>query len=60
MKKKLKLPLGFCFFYLCVPLVTASDSLLSPKGVNFEGLALQDLKPKCISSFIFIFNFFYD
>lgn len=59
MKKKLKLPLGFCFFYLCVILVTASDSLLSPKGVNFEGLALQDLIPKYISFFFFL-NLFYD
>ncbi|KAM5587924.1 hypothetical protein ABKV19_006396 [Rosa sericea] len=44
MKKKLKLPLGFCFFYLCIPLVTASDSLLSPKGVNFEVAALMSVK----------------
>ncbi|XP_040361607.1 probable LRR receptor-like serine/threonine-protein kinase At5g45780 isoform X3 [Rosa chinensis] len=44
MKKKLELPLGFCFFYLCIPLVTASDSLLSPKGVNFEVAALMSVK----------------
>ncbi|KAM1347404.1 hypothetical protein ACFX13_037368 [Malus domestica] len=39
-----KLLFGFCFFCLCVPLATASDSLLSPKGVNFEVAALMSVK----------------
>lgn len=41
---------------MCLPLATASDSLLSPKGVNYEGLALQDLKPKVpFSTFLYHF-----
>ncbi|XP_048438239.1 probable LRR receptor-like serine/threonine-protein kinase At5g45780 isoform X2 [Pyrus x bretschneideri] len=39
-----KLLFGFCFFCLCVPLASASDSLLSPKGVNFEVAALMSVK----------------
>ncbi|KAJ4981046.1 hypothetical protein NE237_031883 [Protea cynaroides] len=35
----------FCCFN-CIPLVRASDSLLSPKGVNYEVTALMSVKSK--------------
>ncbi|XP_004295585.1 PREDICTED: probable LRR receptor-like serine/threonine-protein kinase At5g45780 [Fragaria vesca subsp. vesca] len=44
MKKNVKLLLGFGFLYLCISLLAASDSLLSPKGVNFEVAALMSVK----------------
>ncbi|KAM1959305.1 hypothetical protein FF1_004807 [Malus domestica] len=39
-----KLLFGFCFVCFCMSLATASDSLLSPKGVNFEVAALMSVK----------------
>ncbi|KAL4627171.1 hypothetical protein ACB092_05G148500 [Castanea dentata] len=36
---------GFCFF-LWLPMVAASDNLLSPKGVNYEVTALMAVKIK--------------
>ncbi|KAM1765866.1 hypothetical protein ACFX14_004939 [Malus domestica] len=39
-----KLLFGFCFVCFCMSLATASDSLLSPKGLNFEVAALMSVK----------------
>ncbi|PON32147.1 GPCR kinase [Parasponia andersonii] len=38
--------LFFIFPYFCVALVRASDSLLSPKGVNYEVAALMSVKSR--------------
>ena len=51
---------GFCFFFW-LPMVAASDNLLSPKGVNYEGMcqvgsSSKDTKPM---SFCFVVFFFY-
>ncbi|CAN6553228.1 unnamed protein product [Malus baccata var. baccata] len=45
-----KLLFGFCFVCFCMSLATASDSLLSPKGVNFEGTTPRDSKPNAMVS----------
>ena len=54
---------GFCFFFW-LPMVAASDNLLSPKGVNYEGMcqvgsSSKDTKPMSFCFVVFFFFFFF-